>query len=160
MQDQAPPYTQVGLTVNNGYLLLDNAQGLRTGNVYFTDESIQQTAYIKPTANVLPSSPALTSVTLDLSSSNAYVHCHCNYNGNLTINIVNPTPAKCVELFAYWPGYTGSVMTISGISGGNIHAVGVVASNTPIPVNKNLVTVRVVSMDTTTANTFAVVSNY
>ena len=191
MQDQAPPYTQVGISVYNGTLLLDNIQSVRTGNVVYidpvttylatsnvtnkvltysnvsavkanaviySDGLTQSNAYIKPTSNVLPTSPTVTSVLVDLASSNAFVHCHAG--SSLNISVVNPTPAKEVHVFvtvnAGGPKPWG-LITCTGI--GNILTANTVDSN-PYYVYQTICKVSVTSVDTTTQNTFAVIENY
>ena len=188
MQDTLPPYTQAGLTVaggsflingvgsiqtgnvnlidqvtsvvtqltvNNGTLFLNGAQGLLTGNVYFTDGSIQQTAYVKPTANVLPVTPDTHQLTVDVSSNNTFVHCNVN-SGQLNISIVNPTPAKEIIIAAQWGGGGSNYITFSP-------ATPVILAHNgtnPYFVTKSACVVRVVSYDTTIANTYAIVENF
>ena len=191
IQDQAPPYTQVGISVYDGTLLLDGVQSIRTGNVAFidpvtnnaatmnvtnkvvtysnvsavkanaviySDGLTQSNAYIKPTSNVLPTSPTVTSVLVDLASSNAFVHCHAG--SSLNISVVNPTPAKEVHVFvtvnAGGPKPWG-LITCTGI--GNILTANTVDSN-PYYVYQTICKVSVTSVDTTTQNTFAVIENY
>ena len=191
MQDQAPPYTQIGISVYNGTLLLDGVQSIRTGNVAFidpvtnnaatmnvtnkvvtysnvsavkagnviySDGLTQSNAYIKPTSNVLPTSPTVTSVLVDLASSNAFVHCHAG--SSLNISVVNPTPAKEVQVFVTVAGggpKPWGLITCSGI--GNILTANTVDSN-PYYVYQTICKVSVTSVDTTTQNTFAVIENY
>ena len=191
MQDQAPPYTQVGISVYNGTLLLDGVQSIRTGNVVYidpvttylatsnvtnkvvtygnvnsvkagnviySDGLTQSNAYIKPTANVLPTSPTVTSVLVDLASSNAFVHCHAG--STLNISVVNPTPAKEVHVFVTVAGggpKPWGLITCTGI--GNILTANTVDSN-PYYVYQTICKVSVTSVDTTTQNTFAVIENY
>lgn len=188
MQDTLPPYTQAGitvaggsflingagsiqtgnvnlidqvtsavtqLTVKNGTLLLNGVQGLRTGNVYFTDGSIQQTAYVKPTANVLPVTPYTHQLTVDMSSSNTFIQCNVN-SGQLNISIVNPTPAKEVIVAGQWGGGGSNYITFSP-------ATPVILAHNgtnPYFVTKSACIVRVVSYDTTIANTYAIVENF
>jgi len=191
IQDQAPPYTQVGISVYAGTLLLNGVQTIRTGNVAFidpvttyaatmnvtnkvvtysnvsavnanaviySDGLTQSNAYIKPTSNVLPSSPTVTSVLVDLASSNAFVYCHAG--SSLNISVVNPTPAKEVHVFvtvnAGGPKPWG-LITCTGI--GNILTANTVDSN-PYYVYQTICKVSVTSLDTTTQNTFAVIENY
>ena len=188
MQDTLPPYTQAGLTiaggsflingagsiqtgnvnlvdqvtstvtqltVNNGTLLLNGVQGLRTGNVYFTDGSIQQTAYVKPTANVLPETSYTHQLTVDVSSSNTFIQCLVN-SGQLNISIVNPTPAKEIIVAAQWGGGGSNYITFSPATP-NILAH---SGTNPYFVTKSSCIVRVVSYDTTIANTYAIVENF
>ena len=186
IQDQAPPYTQVGISVYDGTLLLDGVQSIRTGNVAFidpvtnnaatmnvtnkvvtysnvsavkanaviySDGLTQSNAYIKPTAKVYPTSPTISAVDIDLSTSNAFIHCHCN--GSLSISVSNATPAKQVQLFAYWGGGGSNYI----VTGGGWNTTAVNGTN-PYYVTKSFCVVTVTSMDSTISNTFMVINNF
>jgi hypothetical protein len=186
IQDQAPPYTQVGISVYNGTLLLNGVQSIRTGNVAFIDSVTnnaatmnvtntvvtysnvsavkanaviysdgltQSNAYIKPTAKVYPTSPTISAVDIDLSTSNAFIHCHCN--GSLSISVSNATPAKQVQLFAYWGGGGSNYI----VTGGGWNTTAVNGTN-PFYVTKSFCVVTVTSMDSTLSNTFMVINNF
>ena len=186
MQDQAPPYTQIGISVYNGTLLLDGVQSIRTGNVAFidpvtnnaatmnvtnkvvtysnvsavkanaviySDGLTQSNAYIKPTAKVYPTSPTISAVDIDLSTSNAFIHCHCS--GSLSISVSNATPAKQVQLFAYWGGGGSNYI----VTGGGWNTTAVNGTN-PYYVTKSFCVVTVTSMDSTISNTFMVINNF
>ena len=186
MQDQAPPYTQVGISVYNGTLLLDNIQSVRTGNVVYidpvttylatsnvtnkvltysnvsavkanaviySDGLTQSNAYIKPTAKVYPTSPTISAVDIDLSTSNAFIHCHCN--GSLVLTVSNATPAKQVQLFAYWGGGGSNYI----VTGGAWNTTAVNGTN-PYYVTKSFCVVTVTSVDSYISNTFMVINNF
>jgi len=125
------------------------------GNVYFTDGSIQSTAYVKPTANVLPETPYTYQLTVDVSSNNTFVHCHVN-SGQLNISIVNPTPAKEIIVAAQWGGGGSNYITFSPATPVILAHNG----SNPYFVTKSACVVRVVSYDTTIANTYAIVENF
>jgi len=79
MQDQATPYTQVGISVYNGTLLLDGVQSIRTGNVAFIDPVTNNAATMNVTNKVVTYSN-VTAVKAGnviysdgLTQSNAYI---------------------------------------------------------------------------------------
>ena len=140
------------MNVQNNVLTFSNVTTVAAGQVTFTDGLTQSNAYIKPTAKVYPTSPTISSLDIDMSTSNAYIHCHCN--GQLNITVSNATPAKTVQVFAYWGGGGSNYITSSGPQ--------ILAANgtNPYFVTKQWCAVTVSSVDTTMANTFMVIQNF
>ena len=145
-------------TASNAMFAPDFYGNVHANSIVFSDSTIQKTAYVAPTANIIPTASA--TVYVDLSSSNSYIVCNLN-SGGLNIYPVNPTPGRCVEVFATWNATTsGATVTIQNLAGKNVHAYGVNGSNAGIPITKTMNSIRIISADKTFANTFAIVSNY
>ena len=143
---------QATMNVVNQVLTFSNVNTVKTSNVAFTDGTSQTTAYTKPTANVYPTSPTISSLTIDMSSSNSYIHCHCS--GQLTLSVSNPRPAKQIQLFAYWGGGGSNYIT----TGGGWNTIATTGTN-PYFVTKQFCVVTVTSMDYTLSNVFMVIGN-
>jgi hypothetical protein len=143
---------QATMNVVNQVLTFSNVNTVKTSNVSFTDGTVQTTAYTKPTANVYPTSPTISSLTIDMSSSNSYIHCHCN--GQLSLSVSNPRPAKQIQLFAYWGGGGSNYIT----TGGGWNTIATTGTN-PYYVTKQFCVVTVTSMDYTLSNVFMVIGN-
>jgi len=143
---------QSTMNVVNQVLTFSNVNTVKTSNVAFTDGTVQSTAYTKPTANVYASSPTISSLTIDMSSSNSYIHCHCN--GQLSLSVSNPRPAKQIQLFAYWGGGGSNYIT----TGGGWNTIATTGTN-PYYVTKQFCVVTVTSMDYTISNVFMVIGN-
>lgn len=140
------------MNVQNKVLTFSNVSSVKANAVVYSDGLTQSNAYIKSTAKVYPTSPTISSLDIDMSTSNAYIHCHCN--GQLNITVSNATPAKTVQLFAYWGGGGSNYITSSGPQ--------ILATNgtNPYFVTKQWCAVTVSSVDTTLANTFMVIQNF
>ena len=140
------------MNVQNKVLTFSNVSSVKANAVVYSDGLTQSNAYIKPTAKVYPTSPTISSLDIDMSTSNAYIHCHCN--GQLNITVSNATPAKTVQVFAYWGGGGSNYITSSGPQ--------ILAANgtNPYFVTKQWCAVTVSSVDTTLANTFMVIQNF
>ena len=143
---------QATMNVVNQVLTFSNVNTVKTSNVAFTDGTSQTTAYTKPTANVYTTSPTISSLTIDMSSSNSYIHCHCS--GQLTLSVSNPRPAKQIQLFAYWGGGGSNYIT----TGGGWNTIATTGTN-PYFVTKQFCVVTVTSMDYTISNVFMVIGN-
>jgi len=148
------------MNVSNKILQFTNVNTVRANSVIYSDGLTQSNAYIKPTSNVLPVTPYLTQLTVDMSSANSFIHCHTNTSIN--INVLNPTPAKEVHIFIVYdnaggpPPPYGSI-TCSGVA--KVLTANTVDTN-PYWVYQGLCEVRVTSLDTTSGNTFVVIDNY
>jgi len=140
------------MNVQNNVLTFSNVSSVNANSVIYSDGLTQSNAYIKPTAKVYPTSPTISSLNIDMSTSNAYIHCHCN--GQLNITVSNATPAKTVQVFAYWGGGGSNYITSSGPQ--------ILAANgtNPYFVTKQWCAVTVSSVDTTMSNTFMVIQNF
>jgi hypothetical protein len=141
------------MNVQNKVLTFSNVSSVKANAVIYSDGLTQSNAYIKPTAKVYPTSPTISAVDIDLSTSNAFIHCHCN--GSLSISVSNATPAKQVQLFAYWGGGGSNYI----VTGGGWNTTAVNGTN-PYYVTKSFCVVTVTSMDSTLSNTFMVINNF
>ena len=141
------------MNVQNKVLTFSNVNSVKAGNVIYSDGLTQSNAYIKPTAKVYPTSPTISAVDIDLSTSNAFIHCHCA--GQLTLSVSNATPAKQVQVFAYWGGGGSNFI----VTGGGWNTIANNGTN-PYYVTKTFCVVTVTSMDSTLSNTFMVINNF
>jgi len=142
MQDQAPPYTQVGISVYAGTLLLDGVQSIRTGNVAFIDPVTTYAATMNVTNKVVTFSnvsavKANAVIYSDgLTQSNAYI--------KPTSNVLPSKPtvtALTVDLsssnaFIHCHGFpgTGVAVTITNPTPAKEVSVFIVFDGSPPPV--------------------------
>lgn len=141
------------MNVQNKVLTFSNVSSVNANAVIYSDGLTQTNAYIKPTAKVYPTSPTISTLDIDLSTSNAFIHCHCN--GQLTLSVSNATPAKQVQLFAYWGGGGSNFI----VTGGGWNTIANNGSN-PYYVTKTFCVVTVTSVDSTVSNVFMVINNF
>ena len=141
------------MNVQNKVLTFSNVSSVKANAVVYSDGLTQSNAYIKPTAKVYPTSPTISTLDIDLSSSNAFIHCHCN--GQLTLSVSNATPAKQVQLFAYWGGGGSNFI----VTGGGWNTIANNGSN-PYYVTKTFCVVTVTAVDSTISNVFMVINNF
>jgi len=145
--------TAATMNVVSKVLTFSNVSSVKANAVIYSDGLTQTNAYIKPTAKVYPTSPTISSLDIDLSTSNAFIHCHCN--GQLTLSVSNATPAKQVQVFAYWGGGGSNFI----VTGGGWNTIANNGTN-PYYVTKTFCVVTVTSMDSTLSNTFMVINNF
>jgi len=139
--------------VQNKVLSFSNVSSVNAKQVIYSDGLTQSNAYIKPTAKVYPTSPNISSLDIDMSTSNVYIHCHCN--GQLSLSVSNATPAKQVQLFAYWGGGGSNYI----VTGGGWNTIANNGTN-PYYVTKTFCVVTVTSVDYTLSNTFLDINNF
>lgn len=141
------------MNVQNKVLTFSNVSSVKANAVIYSDGLTQTNAYIKPTAKVYPTSPTISSLDIDLSTSNAFIHCHCN--GQLTLSVSNATPAKQVQVFAYWGGGGSNFI----VTGGGWNTIANNGSN-PYYVTKTFCVITTTSVDSTISNVFMVINNF